>query len=289
MALARARRARRALVPILGVAIWLVAAPSGAAPPMGEHVATPDDAREPTAPAEDSEAALVAEIDERGVYDPLEPMNRVFFAVNRGFDFVFLDPVSKAYGFLLPDFAKLGVRRMFDNLNSPSILANDLIQLELRDAVVTTLRFVINTTLGLAGFLDPMAENGFPGHHSDFGQTLWRVGVGPGPYFVVPVLGPTTARDGIGTFVDGFFRPQAWLLGPGERLILTTTDGITLREANLEGIEALRESSVDYYSALRGAFVMNREGELRKEAARRAERPPLCGSSPAVAAPAPAP
>jgi len=237
--------------------------------PMGEAYAVP------RAGSEDE--ALIESVGDAG-WDPFEPVNRVFLLLNRGIDFVLLDPLSRAYGWAVPDPAKLAIRRMFLNLNSPSILANDLLQLDLRDAGVTTLRFAINSTLGFGGLLDPMAESGWPGHRSDFGQTLHLVGLEPGPYFVIPLLGPTTARDGVGTLVDGFLRPQAWLLGPAERLLLSTTDGLTLREENLRGIEALRESSVDYYTALRDAYLMNREGELRREDARRAARPPLCES-----------
>lgn len=246
--------------------------------PRGEAYAVPRQAPD--------EEALIESVADAG-WDPLEPFNRAVLQLNRAVDFVLLDPLSRVYGWAVPDPAKHAVRRMFLNLNSPSILANDLLQLDLRDAGVTTLRFAINSTLGFGGLLDPMAESGWPGHASDFGQTLYRVGVGHGPYFVIPVLGPTTVRDGVGTVVDAFFRPQAWLLGPAERLLLSTTDGITLREESLEGIEALRTSSVDYYVALRDAYLMNREGQLRQEDARRAARPPLCGTARAEAPAAP--
>lgn len=284
----RREAARRARALAIGVGLGLLASPSAA---CAQPARAPSQAREPSPlpptrpmgeayavprPGADEEA-LIASVGE-AVWDPFQPLNRAFLMLNRCIDFVLLDPLSRAYGWAVPDPARHAIRRMFLNLNSPSILANDLLQLDLRDAGVTTLRFAINSTLGFGGLLDPMAENGWPGHRSDFGQTLRLVGIEPGPYFVIPLLGPTTARDGVGTLVDGFLRPQAWLLGPAERLLLTTTDGITLREESLQGIEALRESSVDYYTALRDAYLMNRAGELRREEARRAARPPLCES-----------
>jgi phospholipid-binding lipoprotein MlaA len=202
-------------------------------------------------------------------WDPLQPMNRVFFMVHNSFERAVLRPFSRFYGWLVPDGGKRAVRRMFANLSSTSTFVNDVIQLELDDAATTAVRFAVNSTLGMGGLFDPAAEAGFARHHSDFGQTLWMAGFGAGPYLVVPLIGPTTARDGIGDLADGFLHIQFWVLGPFEGLLFSTSDGLTLHEEALEGIEELERSSVDFYAALRDAYAMNRQGQLEAEAARR--------------------
>ncbi len=218
-----------------------------------------------SAPAPDTahdDEALVASISE-GPSDPLEPVNRSFFFLNRGIDYVLLDPLTKVYALLVPDAARVAVRRVFDNLNSAQILVNDLLQFQFEDAGVTAARFAINTTLGLGGILDPAERLGLQRHESDFGETLARIGIGPGFYLMLPLLGPSTVRDSIGEGVDGLMLPQAWVLGFGSRLLLDGGDGLSLREMHQKELDALRDSSVDYYAALRSAYWFDREGALR--------------------------
>jgi phospholipid-binding lipoprotein MlaA len=192
-----------------------------------------------------------------------------------------LTPFTNAYIRVVPGMARRSVRRFFANLNSPSIIANDVLQHEWRDAGVSTARLGINTTIGIAGFGDPATPMGFPEHHSDFGQTLALAGVHSGPYLIMPLLGPTTLRDGFGVLVDFAFRPTTYLFGSaaiaeltglpgtagiGDQLIYGTIQGggtgLVEREEHAQQLEALEESSVDFYATMRSAYYQNREAAI---------------------------
>ncbi|MFP8873035.1 MAG: VacJ family lipoprotein, partial [Myxococcota bacterium] len=135
------------------------------------------------------------------VPDPLEETNRNILGANRVMDRFLFDPITRAYG-LAPRVLKQGVRNMFSNLDSPAVFTNDILQLEWKDASVTVARLLVNSTMGFAGFFDVATEMGLEKHDSDFGQTLALAGIPSGAYLMVPVLGPTTVRHGIGTVVD---------------------------------------------------------------------------------------
>ncbi len=249
------------LVVALGLAL------GGAA---GAEEASPPAAGSDEDPHPDAEHALEAELllEEEAIQsaelpDPLEPGNRGVLAFNRGVDWVLVDPLTRAYSWVMPDPAERAVRRFFDNLASPSVLVNDLLQLRGRRAAITSARFVVNTTVGVAGLFDPAQRFGLADHHSDFGQTLWVYGVGSGPYLMLPLFGPSTARDGFGRLVDGALRPDTWLLGGAPVLVLGVGDGLSLRAMHREALEELERSSVDYYAALRSVYWMNRQAVLR--------------------------
>jgi phospholipid-binding lipoprotein MlaA len=218
-----------------------------------------------------------------GFPDPLEPINRGTLRLNQGLDRWLLDPITRLYGFILPAPVRYSIRRFLSNLNSPSVFVNDLLQCEWKDAGITAARFGINTTAGLAGLFDPATPLGLARHHSDFGQTLALAGVGSGPYLMLPALGPTTVRDGFGFLVDALFRPTTYVLGPGDQIAFTTihggSSGIAVRDEHIEEIRVLRESSVDYYAALRNAYYQNRIAEIwngrehRRKAAGRDSQP----------------
>jgi phospholipid-binding lipoprotein MlaA len=214
-----------------------------------------------------------------GYPDPCETTNRAVFAANRQIDYWVIEPVVRGYTRVVPGLVRRSVRRFFLNLNSPSVLVNDLLQREWRDAGVVTARLVVNTTAGLAGFADPAGRLGLAPHHSDFGQTLALAGVGSGPYFIMPLLGPTTARDGFGVIVDLAFRPTTYLFGsvvfaelipifpgaPGlqDQFLYQTIQGggtgFVVREESAAQIDALRSSSIDFYATLRSAYTQSRE------------------------------
>lgn len=198
---------------------------------------------------------------EGGVPDPLEETNRHILGANRVMDTYFFDPITRGYAFT-PTILKKGVRNIFSNLDSPAVFANDLLQLEWVDAGVTLARFVVNTTIGVAGFFDVAEMMGLEKHDSDFGQTLALAGVPSGAYMVMPILGPTTVRDGTGAAVDIAISPTVYLLGPVVLLYYGGSMGIALREENLQKIDALKSSSIDYYSALRSAWWQNRNAEV---------------------------
>jgi phospholipid-binding lipoprotein MlaA len=200
--------------------------------------------------------------------DPLEPLNRLTLRLNLHVDRWVIHPITRAYTFAVPAPARRSLRRVFANLNSPSILANDALQLRPLDAGVTAARFVINTTAGVVGLFDVAQRIGLEGHHADFGQTLALVGVPSGPYLVLPVLGPTTARDGAGTLVDFLFEPTTYILAPGAQLVFSsirgTGTGLSTWETQADAFHALRVSSVDFYAALRNAYWQNRVAEIAR-------------------------
>jgi phospholipid-binding lipoprotein MlaA len=190
-------------------------------------------------------------------------VNRGIFAGNRAVDRVLLDPVTRFYGWVVPAPVKRSVRGVFTNLNQPGVIVNSLLQLRVRNAGEATARFLLNSTFGFAGIFDPATEAGFEEHHADFGQTLGKAGVGPGFYLVLPLLGPSTARDTVGLAFDMALRPDTWLLPLAPRLVLSGTWGISEREEHLENLEALERSSVDFYAAVRSAYWMHRESLVR--------------------------
>ena len=197
-----------------------------------------------------------------GFPDPLEPMNRQTLRFNRTLDHWVLDPITRTYSKLLPDGIKTSIRLAFLNMASVPALANQLMQGEAQKAGVTTGRLVINTTIGIAGLLDPATGFGLESEHADFGQTLAKLGFGSGPYLVVPVLGPANVRDGIGGLVDMFIHPTTFIFGPFQRLTYGSGSGLSQRESRYEALKALDESSIDYYAALRNGYYQARMADI---------------------------
>jgi phospholipid-binding lipoprotein MlaA len=219
----------------------------------------------PTAPAAPAaQQHDSAEIQRDEMNDPIEGFNRAVFAVNDALDTMILRPVAAIYGYLMPNPAKPAARRFFRNLTSPVIMINDLVQFDGTDAAVTAGRFVVNSTVGVLGLFDVAADFGLPPHHADFGQSLHSYGVDPGPYIVLPLLGPSTLRDGTGQLVDYAIDPFNHLLNSKLKLARTAGSTVVKREDLIFPLDELRSSSVDYYSALRSAFYQNRVKELRK-------------------------
>ena len=220
-----------------------------------------------------------------GFPDPLEPINRPIRAFNRVVDRFLLNPITQAYGFVVPGPLKKSIRQVFDNAHAAPVIANDIFQGEWKDAGVTSARFLVNSTIGLAGLFDPASHMGLEQHHSDFGQTLALMGVGSGPYLVFPILGPTTLRDGTGVIADSLLSPTLYLLGPTELIFYyyAGSRGLAAREEHMREILALEASAVDYYAVLRNAYFQNRNAEIwsRREHHRDAPEPKdLAGVTP---------
>ena len=205
-------------------------------------------------------------------------MNRVTFGFNRQFDRFVFEPITRFYRWVVPTPIRRGFRRALVNLDAPVTLVNDVLQLEPRDAAVTVARFVVNSTAGVAGFMDVADWNlGIKGHESDFGQTMALTGVPTGPYLMLPILGRTTpatppatsstscsARRRISSprrAVDpvGLLEPRRRVPVHGVlRRKHRARRGLATREASGEALEALEASSIDYYAALRSAYYQNR-------------------------------
>ena len=149
-------------------------------------------------------------------------------------------------------------RSFVDNLVEPRIFINDLLQVRLNSAGITFARFLMNTTVGIGGLFDPASKHNLPRQTGDFGQTLYMYGVGDGPYLVLPFFGPSNLRDGIGfgvdLFTEGRVNPLAAAIDDDDRTTVNVTlgvvYGIDLRERNIETLDAIESTSIDFYATL---------------------------------------
>ena len=217
------------------------------------------------ATAKPQPAAPVAEQAGRlpeSINDPLEGFNRAVFAVNDVIDVFIFRPLAALYGFVTPAPVKASARNIFANVNEPVVFTNQLLQLDLRGAGTTVGRFAINSTVGVAGVFDVADSIGFAPQTVDFGQTLYTYGAGSGPYLVLPLLGPSTLRDGVGVGVDRFFQPLHYIFDTGTNVVITAVDGVITREELIPVIEDLRRTSLDYYAAMRATYYQDRAVEL---------------------------
>lgn len=203
---------------------------------------------------------------EPGDNDPLEIPNRMFFAFNEALDFAVIRPVAVTYRFIVPTGVRNSVRNFLRNLRTPVILANDLLQGDLERAETTFARFFINSTIGLLGLFDIAADSGYPYHEEDFGQTLGTYGAGEGFYLVLPVLGPSSLRDGSGRIVDIFLDPLTYLAPQEVNLGRAAATGVDLRSRNIEELDSLKADSLDFYARIRSLYRQHRESEINNGA-----------------------
>jgi len=200
------------------------------------------------------------------VSDPYENVNRKIFAVNDTLDKAILEPVAKGYRAATPGFGRTMVRNFLRNLNSPTIIGNQLLQGDLSGAGNSSARAVINTLAGFGGILDLATEGGIEYEHEDFGQTLAVWGVKSGPYLMLPLMGPSNARDLAGNLVDGYADPlRTYLFNIDEKPLhyaRVASSVVSKREELIEVIDDLRRNSFDYYAALRSAYNQRRQNEI---------------------------
>ena len=202
------------------------------------------------------------------VYDPIEPVNRAVFSFNMFVDTWVLEPVARAYRFATPEQVRRSVANFLANLRSPVIFANDALQGERERAGVTLGRFMINTTLGVAGLFDAATQFGYARHDEDFGQTLGSYGVPNGPYLMLPLLGPSNARDTVGRVGDYVINPlNQCCITTDERYVLLGTTAVSEREANIELLDDLRANSIDLYATIRTIYTQKRAADIRNGAA----------------------
>lgn len=202
--------------------------------------------------------------------DPYESVNRNIFWFNDKVDVNLLEPIASGYDEVTPTVVRTGVHNFFANLRYPMYLLSDVVQLKFTQAAEHTGRFLINTTIGLFGLIDVAEHVGLEDHREDFGIALAYHGVPPGPYIVLPFLGPSNVRDAFGTLVDfavdpivifGFSNVDA---GTRDKITypLSTLRFIDLRAGLLEAVEAAKSSSVDYYLFMQSAYYQHRKGVL---------------------------
>jgi phospholipid-binding lipoprotein MlaA len=201
------------------------------------------------------------------IRDPIEPVNRGIFAFNNLLDIAIIEPVAKVYNFLVPSFARDGVQNFMRNLNTPIIVANEFLQGDIKGVGVAAARFVINTTAGMGGLFDVAGTQGLPYSQEDFGQTLAVWGFGDGFYMVLPVIGPSSLRDTAGIAADSYADPvRLWAHNTDREWIYYTRvglDGLDKRARLVKATEDLRRNSLDYYAAVRSAYVQKRQSLIR--------------------------
>jgi phospholipid-binding lipoprotein MlaA len=193
--------------------------------------------------------------------DPLERFNRSMFVVNDALDRAVARPVAKAYVKVTPRFVRTGIGNVFNNLNTLGTAVNDALQGKMRQAGRDSARFLMNSTLGLGGLFDPASAAGLELNDEDFGQTFGKWGMKPGPYLMLPLLGPTTFRDGFGKLADQFTYPVYWLEDDSTRLIIRGVSLLDMRAGLLDLDEQL-DRSYDRYAFVRNAWLQRREFQV---------------------------
>jgi phospholipid-binding lipoprotein MlaA len=171
---------------------------------------------------------------------------------------------------VFPQPLRNGVRNFLNNLDSPVILTNDLLQGEFSRARITLVRTVVNTTVGIGGLFDVADKWGYPRHREDFGQTLATFGIGEGPYLFIPLFGPANPRDLFGYGTDTFFQPLTYVQWGDQSYIPYVRYGvdlIDLRERNIETLDEIEQTSLDYYASVRSLYRQSRNNEINNGAA----------------------
>lgn len=224
-------------------------------------------------PADDKEA--VAEWEQ--INDPLEPMNRAIFDFNQVVDKALLKPVAQGYRAVVPPYGRDRVRDFLNNLRSPLILANDVLQGDPDRAMQTLMRFAFNTGFGIGGLFDVAGPGGIPYHDEDFGQTFAVWGIGEGPYLVLPILGPSNPRDTTGLAIEWLADPFSnWMDNTGRDWAMWTrtgTAGVDKRESLLDTLDEVERTSLDYYSAIRALYRQRRDNDITNGNGKDADKP----------------
>jgi len=281
---------------LIGVAMMLVigcAGKTGKAQPQALSSERPvEDQTSTSSPLSRKDAAVnelldpFAKADEGDgdEYDPWEPMNTNTFEFNRKLDRFVLKPIAKGYNFVMPDLVQVGISNIFYNLRFAPRFFNNVFQGKVKGAGIEVGRFVINSTVGVAGFFDIAKHVNLVTPEEDLGQTLGFYGVKPGPYLILPFLQPFTVRDFFGYVGDIFLNPINWLVLPiieveGVPSVIdhedrTTTSIIQLgarvgeivneRSRNLETYQGIEEATLDLYTAVRNAYLQKRTQAIRE-------------------------
>ena len=201
-----------------------------------------------------------------------EKASRAIFKFNMGFDKVIMGPIAKGYN-KLPEPIKNGTSNFTSNIATLLSIPNHLIQGNLRGAGDATASFIINTTVGVVGLANPAEKMGLKAQKEDVGQTLGTYGVGPGCYFVLPILGPTTARDSVGMIADTFVDPFAHITWREKELFSSSgnqidylavkgTTAVDFRADNDVNFSSLEKNSIDLYASYKSLYLQNRENKI---------------------------
>ena len=213
-------------------------------------------------------SACAAKADQDDMNDPYESMNRAFFDFDLFLDRIMVRPLAQLYVDVVPDPGRHAVRNVLGNMNEPIVFANNMLQGEFKRAHTTVARFLLNSTFGIGGIFDWATGDGLPKQSGDFGQTLYVWGVEDGPYLFLPVLGPTNPRDAVGFGVDNLADPVGyafWNAGGLRWLDWTRfgVDAVDQRSTQLDTLDELQKSAIDFYAQIRSLSRQKRARELR--------------------------
>ena len=210
------------------------------------------------------------------VKDCFESVNRATFKLNQVLDGVIFEPVAKAYR-IMPSPVRVGASNALDNLSTLVTIPNNVLQGEFNKAGVNTGRFIINTTVGVVGIFDVAEKIGFPEYEKeDYGQTLGVMGVGEGCYLVLPVLGPSTVRDTVGSFAN-VLGADAWYnvtvanntqhFSDSDYWMSRVGTGIDFRAKNIDSFNNLEKNSMDFYASVRSLYLQDRQRKIENSKA----------------------
>ena len=220
-----------------------------------------------------SDGELVLKKDQpENIKDCFEKLNRATFSFNQGLDKALIKPIAKGYR-NLPTPIQKGTSNVVKNLSNLITIPNNILQGDIRTAIINTGRLAVNTTVGLLGTIDVANKMGFPKYEKeDYGQTLGKWGVGPGCYLVLPVLGPSTIRDTAGSFAN-ILGGDPWynasihgnneFLSEGVYITSKALSGINFRSDNLESLDNLEKNSIDFYASLKSLYLQDRENKIK--------------------------
>jgi len=202
-----------------------------------------------------------------------EEVSRGIFKFNMVFDDIILEPIAKGYN-KLPKPIQIGTSNFTSNIATLLSIPNNLLQGNIKQLGHSTGSFILNSSIGILGFLNPAEKIGLKPHKEDVGQTLGRYGIGPGCYFVLPVLGPTTARDSLGLIADTFVDPLAHVtIREKELLSVSGNDldyfsikgvgAVDFRSDNIRNFTSLEKNSLDLYSSFKSIYLQDRERKIK--------------------------
>ena len=220
----------------------------------------------------DGQLEISSKKNNQDVKDCFESVNRGIFAFNQGLDKVIFKPLAKGYR-KLPQPVRSGTSNALSNLGNLVTIPNNILQGQIKDASINSLRLIINSTLGIAGIFDVASYYGLQKlEKEDYGQTLGTWGVGEGCYFVLPVLGPTTVRDSIGSLANAT-GGDAWYnvtvandtryFNEADYYLTRLLSGVDFRAKNLESLDSLENTSIDLYASIRSLYLQDRQRKIK--------------------------
>ena len=208
--------------------------------------------------------------------DPLEPANRFFFDINQRLDRNAALPAATYYNENVPHRVRTTFHNVVENLGGPVTVANDILQVDFSHAGIAAARFVVNSTLGVAGIFDVATDWGLTSRPRDFGETMGQYGVPPGPYLVLPFRGSTDVRDFAGNYLDGYATPLHFVHYDGSNyvgLIRSSLGSMDNRATNIVTYRDIERASVDYYATMRAYYLQRRARQIEDRSVQTAELP----------------